>query len=67
LWIGASLFLMIMSGGIRDRLEWARVCGITTGIVSLAAFPIGTAFGGYVLLQLIVRWGNEAESGLGEP
>lgn len=67
LWIGASLFLMIMSGGIRDRLEWARVCGITAGIVSLVAFPVGTFFGGHVLLQLILRWEIEAETGFGEP
>ena len=54
--VGITVFLIFVSIGIRARSQWARNSGIVFGTLTLIAFPIGTFIGGYLLMQLIVRW-----------
>jgi hypothetical protein len=38
--------------GLLKRKKWGQILGIVDGILSLLAFPVGTAIGGYTLFVL---------------
>ena len=51
--------LLFVARAIAQRAVWARRTGIALGLLSLPAFPLGTLFGGYLLLHLVIRWESE--------
>jgi O-antigen/teichoic acid export membrane protein len=52
--IAAGLFCVVR--GLRRGRRWARVAGVSCGVVALAGFPVGTVAGCHVLWRLIFHW-----------
>ena len=48
--------ILLIARGIWKRRIWARNAGIALALGTLVAFPIGTIFGIFLLLQLVIRW-----------
>ena len=45
--------------GLLKRKKWGQILGIVDGILSLLAFPIGTALGAYALFVLFQNSAND--------
>ncbi|MGD9147303.1 MAG: hypothetical protein PVI80_17175 [Anaerolineae bacterium] len=56
----------ILAGyGLLKRKKWGQILGIVDGILSLLAFPIGTALGAYALFVLFQNSANDYFDGQG--
>jgi hypothetical protein len=54
----------ILAGyGLLKRKKWGQILGIVDGILSLLAFPIGTALGAYALFVLFQDSANDYFNG----
>jgi hypothetical protein len=50
--------LFFVGNAVMRHEPWARVVGIIYGAIALLGFPLGTLVGGYVLWQLVFKWGE---------
>jgi hypothetical protein len=56
---------MLAGYGLLKRKKWGQILGIVDGILSLLAFPIGTALGAYALFVLFQNSANDYFDGQG--
>jgi len=50
------VFAYVLGQNVKRRHAWARYLSIVLCSVAMLLFPIGTAFGGYAIYHLTVRW-----------
>ncbi|RYD33796.1 MAG: hypothetical protein EOP87_10375 [Verrucomicrobiaceae bacterium] len=56
---GALAILLFFGGrGLRKLTPWGRVIGIVIGVIGLAAIPVGTVLGIYILFLLLSKKGR---------
>ena len=48
--------ILIAARGLKFHQQWARYLGGFIGVLSLAAFPVGTVLGLFVLSNLVKGW-----------
>ncbi len=56
LFVGFVLMLLITARGLQFHQQWARYVGGLSAALSLAAFPVGTVLGLFVLSYLKKGW-----------
>ncbi|HIE91118.1 MAG: hypothetical protein ABGW96_01015 [Methylophilaceae bacterium] len=54
--IGFVIALLVTARGLRFHKQWARHLGFVLAVIVLAAFPVGTVLGLFILSNIIKGW-----------
>lgn len=54
--IGFIVILLATAKGLQLHQQWARYLGLVLAVITLAAFPVGTVLGLFILSNLVKGW-----------